>query len=115
MVKLIGLQVKKPQKECDDPHCPFHSKLSVRKKLLQGTVVNAKMQGTIIVQMDYAHYIPKYLRYERRRSRIPAHNPACISAKEGDTVKISECRPLCKTVSFVVVEKTSEGETNARS
>ena len=115
MVKLIGLQVKKPQKECDDPHCPFHSNLSVRKKLLQGTVVSAKMQKTIIVRMNYTHYIPKYLRYERRKSRIPVHNPSCISAKEGDTVKISECRPLCKTVSFVVVEKISEGVINSRS
>ncbi|RLI05073.1 30S ribosomal protein S17, partial [Candidatus Bathyarchaeota archaeon] len=73
-------------------------------------VVSAKMQRTVIVQKDYLHYIPKYMRFERRRSRIPAHNPPCISAKEGDIVKIAECRPISKTVSFVVVEKVSEGE-----
>jgi ribosomal protein S17 len=28
--------------------------------------------------------------------------------KEGDRVKIAECRPLSKTVSFVVVEKLEE-------
>ncbi|RLI40477.1 30S ribosomal protein S17, partial [Candidatus Bathyarchaeota archaeon] len=49
-----------------------------------------------------------FKRYERRRSLIPAHNPPCINAKEGDTVRIAECRPISKTVSFVVVEKLEE-------
>jgi small subunit ribosomal protein S17 len=33
-----------------------------------------------------------------------AHNPPCINAKEGDVVKIAECRPLSKTKKFVVIE-----------
>jgi len=45
------------------------------------------------------------VRYERRRGHIPSHNPPCIDAKEGDRVRIAECRPISKTVSFVVVEK----------
>jgi small subunit ribosomal protein S17 len=63
------------------------------------------MDKTVIVKRDYLSYVPKFKRYERRRSRIPSHNPPCIDAKEGDRVIISECRPLSKTVSFVVVEK----------
>ena len=31
----------------------------------------------------------------------------CIDVKEGDEVKIAECRPLSKTVSFVVIEVNS--------
>ena len=107
-MKNIGIPVKPPKTECEDPKCPFHGNLPVRTKVLEGKVVSAKMKYTVVVQRDYLHYIPKYMRYERRRSRIPAHNPPCINAKEGDRVRIAECRPISKTVSFVVIEKLEE-------
>ena len=106
-VKDIGYDVKQPEKECDDPDCPFHGKLPVRGKILEGNVVSSKMSKTVIVERNYLHFFPKYERYERRRSRIAAHNPACINAKKGDRVKIAECRPLSKTKHFVVIEKVS--------
>ena len=106
-VKDIGYDVKQPEKECDDPDCPFHGKLPVRGKILEGNVVSSKMSKTVIVERNYLHFFPKYERYERRRSRIAAHNPACINAKKGDRVKIAECRPLSKTKHFVVIEKMS--------
>jgi small subunit ribosomal protein S17 len=56
------------------------------------------------VERRYFHFIPKYERYERRHSRIAAYNPECISAKEGDKVKIVECRPLSKTKAFAIIE-----------
>jgi len=95
-----------PSKECSDPNCPFHGSLSVRGRVLEGTVTSAKMDKTVIVRRDFLHYVTKYKRYERRHSHIPAHNPPCIAASENDLVKIAECRPISKTVSFVVVEKT---------
>ena len=105
-MRNIGIPVSNPPKtECNDPKCPYHGKLPVRTKILEGKVVSAKMKGTVVVQRDYLHYVPKYMRYERRRSRIPAHCPPCLKVKEGDTVRIAECRPLSKTVSWVVVEK----------
>ena len=76
--------------------------------MVDGSVISSKMDKTVIVRRDYLHYIRKYKRYERRRSHIPAHNPPCLNVKEGDRVKIAECRPLTKTVSFVVVEKLEE-------
>jgi small subunit ribosomal protein S17 len=106
-VRDIGYDVKKPEKECDDPNCPFHGKLPVRGKILEGNVVSSKMSKTVIVERNYLHFIPKYERYERRRSRTAAHNPDCINAKKGDKVKIAECRPLSKTKYFVVIEKMS--------
>jgi small subunit ribosomal protein S17 len=39
-----------------------------------------------------------------RRTRVKAHNPESIDAKEGDTVRIAETRPLSKTKNFVVIE-----------
>jgi len=101
----IGYDVKPPEKECDDPNCPFHGTLPVRGKILEGNVVSSKMSRSVIVERNYLHFIPKYERYERRRSRIAAHNPACIDAKKGDKVKIAECRPLSKTKHFVVIER----------
>ena len=102
------VSLKKPRKTCNDQNCPFHGTLSVRGRVLEGIVISAKMDKTVIVRRDYLNYVPKFKRYERRRSHTPAHNPPCINVKEGDRVKIAECRPLSKTVSFVVVEKLGE-------
>ena len=93
-------------RSCNDPNCPFHGSLSLRGRVLEGVVSKAKMNKTVIVKRDYLHYVSKYKRYERRRSHIPAHNPPCINASDNDRVKIAECRPISKTVSFVVIEKT---------
>ncbi|MFQ6068103.1 MAG: 30S ribosomal protein S17 [Candidatus Bathyarchaeia archaeon] len=102
------LSLKKPKKSCTDSNCPFHGVLSVRGRVLDGLIISAKMDKTAIIRRDYLHYIPKFKRYERRHSHIPAHNPPCLDAKEGDKVKIAECRPISKTVSFVIVEKLEE-------
>jgi len=104
----MSLTLKKPKKTCNDRNCPFHGDLSIRGRVLEGTVVSAKMDKTVIVERNYLQYVPKFLRYERRHSRIPSHNPPCINVEEGDRVIIAECRPISKTVSFVVVEKLEE-------
>ena len=104
MKKEIGYNIKPPEKECSDKNCPFHGNLSLRGKILQGTVVSDRMQGSVVIERTYLHYLPKYERYERRHTRISAHNPPCINAKKGDKVKIAECKTLSKTKHFVVVE-----------
>jgi len=101
----IGIDVKPPAKTCSDPKCCWHGKLSIRGNVIEGLVVSARHPKTVIVERHYLHYLPKYERYERRHSRIAAYNPECISAKEGDWVKIAECRPMSKTKAFIVVEK----------
>jgi len=105
---VAALTLKKPKKACNDQNCPFHGTLSIRGRVLDGVVMSAKMDKTVVVRRDYLNYVPKFKRYERRRSQISAHNPPCINAKEKDQVKIAECRPISKTVSFVVVEKLGE-------
>jgi len=107
-MRNIGIAVEAPKRECEDPLCPFHGTLPVRGRVLEGVVINDHMKGAIVIRRDYHHYVSKYLRYERRHSHISAHNPPCIDAKAGDRVKIAECRPLSKSVSFVVVEKIEE-------
>lgn len=104
----MSLAFKKPKKTCDDTNCPFHGELPIRGRVLEGVVVSAKMDKTVVVERNYLLYIPKFMRYERKNSRIPSHSPPCIEAREGDRVTIAECRPISKTVSFVVVGKVEE-------
>lgn len=108
MKKSIGIDVKPPEAECDNEKCAWHGKISLRGKVLRGTVRSAKSHNTAIVEWGYHRLRPKYERYERRKSRVTAHNPPCIHAREGDNVVIAECRPISKTKSFVVVSKFAQ-------
>ena len=101
----MSMSFKKPKKTCEDRNCPFHGSLSVRGRVLEGVVASAKMDKTVIVERKYLQFSSKFVRYERRHSHIPSHNPPCLGVKEGERVRIAECRPLSKTVSFVVMEK----------
>jgi len=67
--------------------------------------VSMKMKKTATILHEYVVYVKKYERYERRRRKIHAHLPPCLDVKVGDKVIIGECRPLAKTVSFVVLGK----------
>ncbi|MDE1856007.1 MAG: 30S ribosomal protein S17 [Candidatus Micrarchaeota archaeon] len=88
--------------ECSDPKCAIHGGLKTRGAEFTGRVVSDKAKKTAIVERDYTRYMYKYERYLRKRSRIPAHNPECLSAKAGDVVKIAESRKLSKTKAFVI-------------
>jgi len=102
---MIGIKVKEPERECNDPNCPWHGHLKVRGVVLRGVVVSTAMQKTVVVERQRLHYLPKYERYEKRTSRYKAHLPPCIDVRKGDEVIIMECRPLSKTKHFVVVGK----------
>lgn len=108
MSRMATLVLKKPRKSCDDVNCPFHGSLRIRGRVLDGVVLSAKMDKTAVVRRDYQLYVRKFRRYERRHSHISAHNPPCLNVKEGERVRMAECRPLSKTVSFVVVERLEE-------
>ncbi|WP_101294444.1 30S ribosomal protein S17 [Halegenticoccus soli] len=101
----IGLNVPEPEETCSDQHCPFHGSLSVRGQTLEGVVASTDMEKTVIVEREYDVRVPKYDRYMKRRSRVPAHAPPCLELETGDIVRIAETRPLSKTKSHVVVEK----------
>lgn len=96
--------------ECNDPKCAVHGSVKVRGNVFTGKVVSAKADKTVTVKRTLVRYLPKYERYKKVRSKVAAHNPACIAASEGDTVKIGETRRLSKTKSFVVMEKLKEAE-----
>lgn len=104
-IRNIGINVNPPKAECNDPNCPFHGTLPVRGQIIDGKIVSVRMDKTAVVEKNYLKYQEKYERYEKRTGRYMAHAPSCLELKVGDEVRIMECRPLSKTVSFVVIEK----------
>jgi small subunit ribosomal protein S17 len=104
MKKNIGIEVKEPEKKCDDKNCAFHGNISIRGRTFVGIVKAARATKTATVVWERKSFLPKYERYERRRTSVKAHNPECLNAKIGDKVKIMECKPLSKTKKFVIVE-----------
>jgi len=103
--KNIGIQVPAPKKSSTDKKDPFFYSLKLRGRILTGTVVSTKATRTAKVEFERRIPLPKYERYEKRRTRLLVHNPDSIQAQVGDLVKIAECRPLSKTKNFVIIEK----------
>jgi small subunit ribosomal protein S17 len=112
----IGLDVPTPP-EPDNPEeydyetCPFHGELSVRGQVIEGTIVSTDMDRTVVVEREYEVKLPKYDRFMKRRSRVPAHVPEVLEPLSvGDGVRIAETRPLSKTKHHVVVSVAEGGE-----
>lgn len=81
-----------------DKKCPFTGQVSIRGRILTGTVVSTKMHRTLIIRREYLHFIPKYARYEKRHKNLAAHVSPAFRVEEGDQVTVGQCRPLSKTV-----------------
>ncbi len=96
--------MKEEKKQTAEPKL---GSLRTHGRIFKGIVKAARMQKTITVEWNRLFYIKKYERYEKKRSKVKAHVPENIEVKEGDTVKIMECRPISKTKHFVVIENES--------
>ena len=72
---------------------------------LSGKVVSNRSDKTISVLIERFEKHPLYGKYVKRSSKIAAHdeNNEC---KIGDTVTISECRPLSKSKAYRLIEIT---------
>ena len=105
MNRNIGLKIKSPKNEPDknDKKNPFNGTLSIRGKLFEGKVVKTKAKDTVVIQKESPVYFSKFKRYARSKNSIHAHVPSNLEINEGDIVIAAECRPLAKSVSFVVV------------
>ncbi len=94
-----------PKEECKDRNCPWHGNLAVRGRTIKGRIVKFKADKTAVLLIERIRYVKKYLRYEKRETKVSVHVPPCIPLKEGDNVVVAECRPISKTKSFVVLQK----------
>ena len=81
-----------------DKKCPFTGEVSIRGRILTGTVVSTKMHRTVVIRREYLHFVPKYSRYEKRHKNMAAHVSPAFRVEEGDQVTVGQCRPLSKTV-----------------
>lgn len=74
---------------------------------MTGRVVSLSAKNMAVVQRESTKYNKKYMRYLKKRHRLHAHLSPCFDLKMGDVATVAECRPVSKTVSFVVVGKES--------
>ena len=106
MTRNIGLPVKELKKKPvkNENNNPFNGSLSIRGKIFEGIVINAKAKGTVVIERESLIDFTKFKRFGRSKNKIHAHVPSNLDIQEGDYVVAAECRPISKSVSFVVVE-----------
>jgi len=106
MTKNIGIPVSFPKKSADenDVKNPFNGTLAIRGKIFEGKVIKSKAKNTVVIEKAKPIYFTKFKRYGRSKSKIHAHVPSNMDVQEGNNVVAAECRPLSKSVSFVVIE-----------
>ena len=106
MTRNIGIKVNAPKDEplAGDTKNPFNETLSIRGKLFEGKIIKSKAKNTVVIQKESPVYFNKFKRYARGKSTIHAHVPSNLQVKEGDVVVAAECRPIAKSVSYVVIE-----------
>ena len=109
MKRNIGLPVKELKKKPvkNENNNPFNGSLSIRGKLFEGIVINAKAKQTAVIQKESPIYFTKFKRFGRSKNKIHAHIPSNLNIQVGDYVVAAECRPISKSVSFVIVEVKS--------
>ncbi|EKU93548.1 BS16 [Alloiococcus otitis] len=79
---------------------------NLRKEYV-GKVVSDKMDKTIVVEIRTTREHPKYKKRIKYSTKFKAHDEN-NTAKEGDTVRIMETRPLSKDKRYRLVEVVEE-------
>jgi len=112
-IRAVGLGFKTPRGAIEgtyiDKKCPWTGNVSIRGRILRGTVASTKMQRTIVIRRDYLHFIKKYGRFEKRHKNLSAHLSPALIVHQGDQVVVGQCRPLSKTVRFNVLQVFPQG------
>jgi small subunit ribosomal protein S17 len=77
-------------------------------KTKRGVVVSKSGDKSVRVQIDYTVKHPMYGKYIKRRTKLGVHDPQ-NEAGIGDTVEITECRPISKSKSWRLVKVVAKG------
>lgn len=72
------------------------------KRILKGTVVSAKCDKTVTVQVERRVKHPLYHKFIKRSKKFAAHDEL-NHFKEGDQVSIQECKPYSKSKTWEVI------------
>ena len=78
-------------------------KSKAKTRMLRGVVTSAKMDKTIVVEVKRNFLHPIYKKTVIKKKKFKAHDGR-NSAKEGDEVIITNCRPYSKEKRFRLVE-----------
>lgn len=106
--KEVKVKQKASKSKAVEPVSQVEKTYPVRGNIFEGKVISAKASKTVTVERDITHFIGKYERYKKVKSKIKAHNPLEINAKEGDKVLVGETRRISKTKNFVVIKVLGE-------
>ena len=72
-------------------------------RTVQGRVVSNKMDKTITVMIERTVKHPIYGKFIKRSTKLHAHDEANV-CNEGDLVSVTECRPLSKSKTWMLVD-----------
>ena len=78
------------------------------KRILQGVVTSDKNDKTITVNVERRFTHPVMKKTIRRTKKYRAHDEG-NTAKEGDLVRIQECKPMSKNKTWALLEKVEQG------
>jgi small subunit ribosomal protein S17 len=111
--KVAKKETKKVEKTkvkttCEDRICPIHGgfKLKTRGRVFSGVVIK-KLPKRITIEFERMLKLPKYERYEKRKTKIHARLPDCMEDEinVGDLVEVAETRTISKIIHAVVTKK----------
>jgi len=80
------------------------------RRVLQGTVVSDKGDKTVVVTVQRRVMHPLYKKFITRSKKFSAHDPE-NRFKQGDMVRIQECRPISKSKRFEVLYEDSAADS----
>lgn len=85
--------------------------LSTRGRVFQGNVIR-KFPQRVTIEFERTVKIQKFERFMKKRTRIHARLPDKFADQInlGDLILVQECRPLSKTIHFVVIEKVRDAD-----
>ena len=97
------------KQECNDFACHKHGSIRLRGRSFKGKVIR-KFPKRVVIEFERTIYIKKYERYAKRKTKLHARLPDCMSndINLGDYIEIRECRPISKIIHFVVYDKASK-------
>lgn len=72
------------------------------KRILQGVVVSAKQDKTVVVSVERQVMHPVYKKIVKKSKKFAAHDEN-NQFKEGDMVSIEESKPYSKTKTWTVI------------
>jgi len=76
------------------------------KRVLQGVVVSDKSDKTVVVRVERRFKHPEMKKVVRKSKKYHAHDEQ-NKFKEGDVIRIRECRPISKLKTWEVVSEAT--------